>query len=104
MLSRGTSEGSEKGNGVVLSERTVPAQRTVRGAGGDVVGDVVVAVDEPVGGGRRVGGEADKELASDGREVARDDVLRLEAVLDKVGVAARLVGDCGKGSRETGLG
>jgi hypothetical protein len=64
----------------------------VGAAAGDVSLKVVVAVDEPVDGGRGVGGEAHEVLARVGAEVARDDVLSLQPVLDKVDVPARLEG------------
>ena len=68
-------------------------EAVVRRAGGDVVRDVVVGVDDPVGGGRLVDGEQRKRGARVGAEVVRDDVLRLDAVLDEEGVAHRLEGD-----------
>ena len=65
----------------------------MRSASSNVALNIVVAVDEPIYCRRRVGREADKVLAHVGAEVASDDILGLEAVLDKVGVPSRLEGD-----------
>ena len=59
----------------------------VRRAGGDVGGDVVVGVDEPVRGGGLVDREPREGLARVGAEVVRDHVLGLDPVLDEEGVA-----------------
>ena len=65
----------------------------MRRAGGDVGGDVVVGVDEPVRGGGLVDREPGEGLARVGAEVVRDHVLGLNPVLDEEGVAHRLEGD-----------
>ena len=56
----------------------------VRRAGGDVGGDVVVGVDEPVRGGGLVDREPGEGLARVGTKVVRDHVLGLDPVLDEV--------------------
>ena len=58
----------------------------VRRAGGDVGGDVVVGVDEPVRGGGLVDREPGEGLARVGAEVVCDHVLGLDAVLYEVRV------------------
>ena len=65
----------------------------VRRARRDVALNVVVAVDVPEGGRGRVSGEAIEERACARPEVARDDVVRLQPVLDEVGVPAVLEGN-----------
>ena len=82
----------ELGSAADLGLREEP-EAVVRRAGGDVALDVVVAVDEPVSGRRRIAREAGEALARAGAQIARDDVLGLNAVLHKVCVATRLVSD-----------
>ena len=82
----------ELGGAPDLGLREEP-EAVVRRAGSDVALDVVVTVDEPVSGRRRIAREAGEALARVGAQIARDDVLGLHAVLHKVRVATRLEGD-----------
>ena len=66
----------------------------VRRASGDVIGNVVVTIDEPVRGRRGVSIQSDERLASDRSEVASDDILALDAVLDEIRVPARVESNC----------
>ena len=58
----------------------------MRGASRDVALKVVVAIDQPVRGGRHVGGEAREARTCAEDEVVPDDVLDLDRILQKDGV------------------
>ena len=62
-------------------------------ASSNVALNIVVAVDQPVDGRRRIRSEADEVLARIRAEVASDHILGLEAILHKVDVPSRLEGD-----------